>query len=53
MEPVFMILGQSAGTIASMAIDGKMPVQDVQYEALRKKLEADGLVLSLEKSTPE
>ncbi len=37
MEPVFMILGQSAATAASLAIDGKMDVQDVPYERLRER----------------
>jgi hypothetical protein len=45
MEPVFMILGQSAATAAVMAIDGKMDVQDVPYEKLRARLLADGQVL--------
>jgi hypothetical protein len=45
MEPVFMILGQSAATAASMAIDAKQPVQDVPYERLRERLLADGQVL--------
>lgn len=42
MEPVFMILGHSAGTAASMAIDSKLPVQDVDYSALRERLLKDG-----------
>ena len=41
MEPVFMILGQSAATAAVMAIDGKMPVQAVPYDKLRERLLAD------------
>ncbi|MBM3760888.1 MAG: FAD-dependent oxidoreductase [Acidobacteria bacterium] len=45
MEPVFMILGQSAATAAAMAIDGKMDVQDVPYEKLKSRLIADGQVL--------
>jgi len=45
MEPVFMILGQSAATAAVLALDGKTAVQDVPYEALRKKLLEDGQVL--------
>ncbi len=45
MEPVFMILGQSAATAAAMAIDAKIPVQDVPYEKLRARLLADGQVL--------
>ncbi|GAB3223457.1 FAD-dependent oxidoreductase [Algoriphagus aestuariicola] len=38
MEPVFMILGQSAAAAASLAIDGGKAVQDVDYEGLRKIL---------------
>ena len=42
MEPVFMILGQSAATAAVQAIDAKKAVQDVDYAQLRKQLSADG-----------
>jgi len=45
MEPVFMILGQSAATAASIAIDRDLPVQEVPYEQLRAQLLADGQVL--------
>lgn len=45
MEPVFMILGQSAGTAAALAVDGKSSVQDVDYEKLKARLVADGQVL--------
>jgi hypothetical protein len=45
MEPVFMILGQSAATAAAMAIDGKTAVQDVPYAKLRERLLKDGQVL--------
>jgi hypothetical protein len=38
MEPVFMILGQSAGAAAAMAIDKHMPVQDVPYAQLQERL---------------
>ncbi|MEZ4776265.1 MAG: FAD-dependent oxidoreductase [Bacteroidia bacterium] len=47
MEPVFMILGQSAATAASLAIDGNTSVQDVDYNQLKARLEADGQVLGL------
>jgi hypothetical protein len=47
MEPVFMILGQSAATAAALAIDNKTAVQDVEYETLRKRLLGDGQVLQL------
>jgi hypothetical protein len=42
MEPVFMILGQSAATAASMAIDADSSVQAVPYEKLRARLLKDG-----------
>ncbi len=45
MEPVFMILGQSAATAAAMAIDDGLPVQKVDYPRLRKRLLEDGQVL--------
>ena len=50
MEPVFMILGQSAATAAVLAIDGNLAVQDVPYAALRARLVADGQVLEHESS---
>jgi hypothetical protein len=42
MEPVFMLLGQSAGTAAALAIDAKTDVQRLNYEQLHKRLTADG-----------
>ncbi|MGL4594683.1 MAG: FAD-dependent oxidoreductase [Thermoguttaceae bacterium] len=42
MEPVFMILAQSAATAACMAIDAKTAVQDVPYSDLADRLIADG-----------
>lgn len=47
MEPVFMILGHSAATAASLAIDVGTSVQDVDYAALRERLLADEQVLEL------
>ena len=38
MEPVFMILGESAATAASIAIDQKVSVQKINYEELKKEL---------------
>lgn len=38
MEPVFMILGESAATAASMAIDEKIDVQKVNYDKLKQRL---------------
>jgi hypothetical protein len=45
MEPVFMVLGQSAATAAVFAIDDKLDVQKVDYEKLKKRLLADKQVL--------
>ncbi|MCA9010101.1 MAG: FAD-dependent oxidoreductase [Planctomycetaceae bacterium] len=45
MEPVFMVLGQSAATGAALAIDSGKSVQDINYEKLRERLLADQQVL--------
>ncbi|TWU55361.1 FAD-dependent oxidoreductase [Rubripirellula reticaptiva] len=46
MEPVFMVLGQSSATAAMQAIKTDVPVQAVDYDALKQKLLADGQVLA-------
>jgi hypothetical protein len=48
MEPVFMILGESAAALASLAIDRKSAVQDVPYEVLRARLLESGQVLEFD-----
>ena len=45
MEPVFMVLGQSAATAAVESIDKRSTVQEIDYEALRKRLLNSGQVL--------
>lgn len=45
MEPVFMILGQSAAKAASLAIDKNQAVQDIDYALLKQELLKDGQVL--------
>jgi lysophospholipase L1-like esterase len=45
MEPVFMILGQSASTAAAIAIDAGIAVQAVSYQELREHLLKDGQIL--------
>lgn len=45
MEPVFMILGQSAAAAADIAIKQGVAVQDVPYAALRERLLNEGQVL--------
>jgi hypothetical protein len=47
MEPVFMILGQSAATAAVLAIEGKTAVQDVPFSKLRERLLNDKQILEL------
>ncbi len=47
MEPVFMILGQSAATAAALANEADTMVQDVPYETLEARLRADGQYLDL------
>ena len=49
MEPVFMVLGQSAATVACHAMDEAVAVQKVDYAKLAKRLKADGQVLAWEK----
>jgi hypothetical protein len=46
MEPVFMILGQSAATAAVLAMDEKIRVQKLDYAKLKKVLLADKQVLA-------
>ncbi len=46
MEPVFMILGQSAATAAVLAINGNKAVQEVDYTQLKAQLEKDHQRLS-------
>jgi hypothetical protein len=45
MEPVFMILGQSAGTIAAMAVEKRKNIHDLTYDEIRSKLIADKQIL--------
>jgi len=45
MEPVFMILGQSAATAAVLALERQTAVQDLDYSVLRDRLLADGQIL--------
>ena len=45
MEPVFMILAQSAVTAAALAMDSGTAVQDLPYSQLRERLIQDGQIL--------
>ena len=46
MEPVFMILGQSATTAAAQALEAGVAIQEISYATLARRLEADGQVLA-------
>ena len=45
MEPVFMVVGQSAATAAAHAIEEKVAVQEIDFARLRERLLADKQVL--------
>lgn len=45
MEPVFMILGQSAGTIACMSLDKGIELHDLEYQDLKDQMLKDGQVI--------
>ncbi|WP_319481319.1 FAD-dependent oxidoreductase [uncultured Draconibacterium sp.] len=47
MEPVFMILGQSAAVVANLAIENNISVQDVSYNELKELLIEKGQILTL------
>ncbi len=47
MEPVFMVLGESAGLAARLCLDDNCDVQDLPYDALRPELENARQVLDL------
>ena len=53
MEPVFMVLGQSAATAAGLAIEGNTSVQAIDYGTLKERLLASGQVLDFVTNTPE
>jgi FAD dependent oxidoreductase len=52
MEPVFMVLGQSAGTAAALAIDADAQVQQVDSAKLRARLLADRQMLNVPPKKP-
>ncbi len=47
MEPVFMMLGQSAATAAILSLQRGTPLHDLPFAELRSRLVADGQVLAL------
>jgi hypothetical protein len=52
MEPVFMVTSQSAATAAVMAIDQGIPVQQIDYDSLKTRLEKNGQVLVWNHAAP-
>jgi hypothetical protein len=52
MEPVFMLLGQSAGIAACLALEGDGRVQAIDLVALRARLLAAGQVLEASRPAP-
>ena len=53
MEPVFMILGQSAATAACLSLDDNIAPQDLPYEKLSARLIADHQVLDTARAIPD
>ena len=53
MEPVFMILAQSAATGACLALDRASSPHEIPYQILRDRLAADGQILSWPSSAPD
>jgi hypothetical protein len=49
MEPVFMVLSQSAATAACLALDAQAPVQQMDYPKLAARLKQAGQVLEWKK----
>ncbi|HEY5592612.1 MAG TPA: FAD-dependent oxidoreductase [Paludibacter sp.] len=49
MEPQFMIVGQSAGIAAAMAVKSKRPVQQIDIFELQNKLRKSGQIVSFAK----
>jgi hypothetical protein len=45
MEPVYMILGQSAGAAAALALSEGVAIQEVNYAKLREVLLAEAQIL--------
>ena len=48
MEPVFMVLGQSAATAAALALEEGAELHELNYQKLREQLTADGQRLDVD-----
>jgi hypothetical protein len=51
MEPVWMTLGEASGVAAAMALQGDLPVQQVDTAKLRSKLRDLGVKVERPAST--
>src|SRR5690625_7271110 len=47
MEPVFMMLGQSAATVAAQSLDDGVALHGIDYNKLRNQLITDGQQLEI------
>lgn len=47
MEPVFMVLGQSAATVAGLALEKAKDIHEVPYAEIKNRLVVDGQVLEV------
>lgn len=47
VEPAWMVLGESAGIAAAVAVENNVPVQDILYTELAARLKKKGQVLDL------
>jgi hypothetical protein len=52
MEPQYMIIGEAIGIAASLAIEGNLPVQDIDVVTLQEKLRSHGALLRTEDLKP-
>ncbi len=52
VEPTWMIIGQSAGVIATLAAKSKQPLHELPYAKIRERLLAQGQVLALPEPSP-
>ncbi len=53
MEPVFMVLGQSAGAAATMAIDANAPIQKIDRAKLQEILRNQNQILKWNPAAPK
>ncbi len=47
MEPVFMILGQSAGVVAALALNKSVDIHDLPYSVIKEKLLQENQIIEL------